>query len=619
VAVHRIREFDLWQPGYGNATVRVYVAGTTTLAAIYTDEALTAAADNPQTLEARDLDGISYGKFAAPLYTGQAYYLDIDSADQTGIQRPALTSISGENASTCLVTATGGAKARTLADRAADFIFVADYGDLGASADTNTDTITAAVGAAAAAGGGIVLLPPGNLVVNPFTLPTGVRLEGEGRSVTVVQCQAAADVITLGGDRSGLARLTLDGINLVAGSVGVKTVGINETVFDDVEIKRFDTGIHCKGGRRGSWRDLYITNCTSGAKLHGDNNDGAANGDEFRDNEWAGGRVIQCTGIGLDLSYEDKFCRHNTIRDVGFEDNTGTAIRVNGARVNCLADCWWAGNTKNLDVLDDDNTQKKAENTVVGLVLAGGIMDGGTCTLTGTLHDVVFERMLLKSVTLTLTVPATNAILLQDCVEESVALTGDGTKLSRFRRIDQGATSGLTTDATATKAWSVTLEPGQVAHFEAVVIARQRNGTQTAEYLIAASAKRPGSTLGYELQTANFTVGNVLTGGTSGATARIIADSDSGTTGTLTMQDIQGDFIDDETITDTGSGSAKANGILVAQNATLLGSQTDLRIREDDAAWAAAFVANGPEIELRVTGAASKTIEWLVHVRMIQT
>lgn len=619
MAVHRIREFDLWQPKYGAAVVRVYVAGTTTLANLFTDEACTQAADNPQTLGTLTVDGVIYGKFAQPLYTQQAYTLDINSADQTGVQRPPLTSIAGQDASTCPVTAIGGSVDRTLADRAADFIFAADYGQLGGSAAGNTATITAAVGAAAAAGGGIVRLPPGNIVINTMTLPTGVILMGEGRGVTVLQSQAAADVLTLGGDRCGLAALSLDGINLVPGSVGVKAVGADETVFIDAEVKRFETGLHFKGGRRANWRDLYVTNCVNGAKLHGDINGGTANGDEFRHNTWDGGRVIQCTTVGIELSYEDRYCRHNVLSDIGFEDNTGTAVRINGARYTELNGCWWTGNTKNLDVLDDSDTSKSAENTIVGLFLGGGYMTGGTCTFTKTCQDVVLSRMALSSATLTMTVPVLNAILLEDCSESAVTIGGDGTKLARFHRIDVGATSGLTTDATATKGWAFELEPGQVGQFEALVIGRQRNGVNTAEYLSVVSAKRPGSKLDYDTQTANFTVGDIITGATSGATGRLIADTDGGTTGTLTLQDISGVFIDDETITGTSGGAAKVNGALVTQNVVLLGAQADLRAREDVAGWGIAFAANGPELELRVTGAASTTIEWQVHVRSVLT
>ena len=68
--------------------------------------------------------------------------------------------------------------------------------------------------------------------------------------------------------------------------------------------------------------------------------------------------------------------------------------------------------------------------------------------------------------------------------------------------------------------------------------------------------------LNYDAQTANFTVGLVLTGGTSGATGRIIYDRDAGATGTLGLVNVAGTFQDNETITDSGSGSATANGTL---------------------------------------------------------
>lgn len=64
----------------------------------------------------------------------------------------------------------------------------------------------------------------------------------------------------------------------------------------------------------------------------------------------------------------------------------------------------------------------------------------------------------------------------------------------------------------------------------------------------------------YDAQSAAFTAGLVLTGGTSGATAEIITDTDNGTTGILTLGNIKGTFADNEAITDSGSGAAVANG-----------------------------------------------------------
>jgi hypothetical protein len=69
----------------------------------------------------------------------------------------------------------------------------------------------------------------------------------------------------------------------------------------------------------------------------------------------------------------------------------------------------------------------------------------------------------------------------------------------------------------------------------------------------------PLNTLPYDGQSGNFTAGLTVTGGTSGATAIIVSDVDGGATGTLTLSNINGHFVDNETITDTGSGSATVN------------------------------------------------------------
>lgn len=65
--------------------------------------------------------------------------------------------------------------------------------------------------------------------------------------------------------------------------------------------------------------------------------------------------------------------------------------------------------------------------------------------------------------------------------------------------------------------------------------------------------------LPFDAQTANFTPGQVVTGGTSGATATIATQTDNGTDGTLKLIDITGTFTDNETITDPLGGSASVN------------------------------------------------------------
>lgn len=63
----------------------------------------------------------------------------------------------------------------------------------------------------------------------------------------------------------------------------------------------------------------------------------------------------------------------------------------------------------------------------------------------------------------------------------------------------------------------------------------------------------------YDAQTVAFTVGALVTGGTSGAVGRIIADSDAGATGTLMVAGVVGKFVDNEAITDSSGGAAVAN------------------------------------------------------------
>ena len=621
-----ISYFDTWQEGYAIATVRVYIAGTTTLADLFTDEALTNSADNPQTLLTLTLNDQTFGKFAVPLYTASAYYLDIDSTDQTGIWRPPITTLVGEDASGALVTATGGSEAHTLADIVARTVYVMDYGeflntgDPGQSASTNNATLTAAIGAAASQGGGDVVCPAGTYAFTTLTVSTKVRLVGQGHDATILQSQTADKVITLSGDEAGLDMITVDGVNLQAGSTGVYGKAINFSSFSETVIKRFETGLHMQGGRNAEWSDFYINNCVTGAKLHGDTDaGGGADGDEFRHNLWAGGVVNECTTIGIQLSFVDAKCWHNSINDVGFLDNTGTAFDLNGARFTNLEGCWWSGNTKNWAVDDDSDTDNADINTVVGLHFEHGSVVGGTASFAGKCQGVILEQMEISDVDFTLTSPLNNIVVRDSTEDTLVTLAGDGTKWTRYRTIlgSPPGSAGLTADATPTKAWSVELEPGQRGHLRAIILANQRNGEGYAMYHISRPVHRPGSTLDYDAQSVNFTLGEILTGTTSGATALIIADADSGAVGTLTLRDIDGTFETNETITDGLGGTALADGVVTDVNAALLGATASITAAvETDATWAADFVASAGEIEIQVTGAAAKTVEWLVQVEV---
>lgn len=620
----RISDFDTWRPGYGLASVRIVRAATSNFADVFEDEDLTIPAANPQTLLERTLDGVSYGKFAQPVYTAEPFQLEINTVDGTGIVRPGLTTLEGVDASLAHVTVSGGAVPTDLAVVLARTVNVADYGEFkqvgaqGASAATNNATLVSAIGVAGAAGGGFVEIPAGTYAFNALTIPQGVVLRGKGRVATTLQSTFAGNVITIGGDRAGFSRLTMDGVSQVGSSVGVYALGKDQQVFDDVEVKRFAVGCYLRGVERVEWDELFISDCVDGIRFYGDT-DATSSGDgkACRFVTWRGGKVELCSGIGAEIKHVDATAANITMTGIGFDTNTGTALKIIGATSIHIIDPDFLDNTVALDISDNETVSPAA--TVIDFLLEGGRIDGGDINLEGALETVIFRRVEITDVDATITTPGHN-IIVDDGRENGVTLSGIGTAWVRQKTADYGASSGITTGNAATKAWAITLEAGQCVYLEGKVIGRQRNGTDSAFYHIAVSARRPGASLAYDTQTANFTVGDVLTGATSGATARIIADSDGGATGTLTLQDLAGDFVDNEIITDGAGGSATANGTQSYSNAALLGSVTAIRAaQETDSDYDATFVANGPEIELRVTGDTSKVVEWIADVHVVSS
>jgi hypothetical protein len=566
----RIPLFDVWRAHYALSTVTVFRAGTTTLAELFYDPEQTEPAPNPQTLVDTVIGGIPYGKWERPVYTPDAYYLDIDGVEQTGVVRQPLYTLEEAVGNNIRVTTTRGTNPRRLRDRFDNEVFAEDFGTLEEdnSSSTNLATIQAALGAAAAQGGGRVLTRQGTFQMLPFTIPVGVILEGFGPGATVFQCTEGQEVVTIAGDGAGLRNITIDGVNLIAGSIGLYSKANNGTVLENVVIKRFADGMVYDGGRYSIWRNLSVLNCTNNVKLNGDAKLDDS-GDEFSHNFWNGGEIGQSTGIGLLLNYENTSVRHNTFRGLRFLSNSGTAIKINGARYTEFIDTLFDENVTALDVADDTDTSKVLENTVIGLHFRGGRVADGTLSFDNTCQDVAFQDMQFGSVVWDLTLPI-NAILLRDVTESpQTALSGDTSKLQRFRTSSEGEVVGVTTDANSTVAWAYRLEPGEVAYIEATIVGRRRDGEDTAVFVIGAGAIREGDHLDYDNQTSDFTAGAILTGQVSGATARIAHDQDDGSTGTLVLRDIVGEFLDNETITDSEGGSATANGTPAAQNARL--------------------------------------------------
>jgi hypothetical protein len=618
MAGQRIAEFDIWRAGQGGSEVEIRLAGTTQKATVYYDPGLTQVAPNPQILESyQDGAGVVYGKFSQPLYCGAAFELVINGSNIGGVQTPPLTEVEGEDASNMLAKPRASGRLRALQDIVANQIFAEDYGEIGVSPATNTTTLTTAIGQAAAVGGGDVILPAKTFAFNQITLSAGVRLVGAGKAATIMQSQVAGRSITLVGSGCGLANLTLDGINLMVSSVGVYGESLAQTRMNDVQIRRFETGIEARGGTNNFWRDLTVSNCGSGARLLGDvNAGGGSTGSEWLRNTWSGGLVELCTTVGIYLSYEDRAVVNNLLEKLRFQSNTGIGLHGNGARFTHVQDCAFTSNTNNVKIQDDNLATTIDAAKALYFRMEKCEFRSGTIAIQDTADDILFEGCNFVGATMSLTLPQNNIGFINCTTDAATTFTGDTTKINFFYEVDQGSVGGTTTDGTVTKAWSTgALDAGEIVAIDAIAIGNQRNGVNRAVYRRYAKFRRAPSTLAYQSQTGNYTVGNILTGATSGATARIVADSDSGVTGTLSLRSITGIFQNNEIITDGATGSAQVNGTLTVGTVAVMGSVeaigTDF---EDVAGWDFTLAATASEVEARVTGAVSTTINWTVHV-----
>ena len=614
VLAQRIAEFDTWRPGYGGASVIIYKAGTTEPASCWANMQGTVPAANPQTLLSKTLSGLDYGKFPAPVYVNGAYYLVINSSDETGVTRPSITSLGGENAGLALVTPTGGSKARTLADLMAEFVHVRTYGDLGTVPVTNTASIAAAIGAVSTKGGGTVRLPAGTFPVNSFSIPNNVILAGEARGSTTLTCAATGNCITIAGDDAGLSNITIDGISAIAASVGVFARARRRVVMDNVEIKRFATGLHCVGGRDHVYRRLRVLNCHKNVRLLGDlDTANGGLGDEFSGLDWLSGTVGESLEVGLEMTMNNAPVRHNTIAQVDFSYNTVTGVHLQGASWTVLRQCYWFGNAVNLQTADGiDATQD--DRDVVSLHVEGGQVINGKCTFNGLCQDFVIESAELSNLEFNMSVPRA-PVLLRDCVESNNTITGETTMLTRWRTGDRGVIVGQTGTATGQPVWRYKLGPGDVVHLDIRVAAEQTNGERAIVWHYSAGARCGHATLTYDNVTTAFTVGRTIKGQTSNATA-VIAALPSGATALI--GDLRGTFQDDEQIKETsGPGQAQMNGALAFGTAALLGTPVLLYHGYTGVyPWSVGIGVAAQELVVSVYGEAATNVSWVVQVNV---
>jgi hypothetical protein len=626
-----LEEFDVWRPGYGFATVTVLIGGTTSPASIFLDQDCTQAATNPQTLLQQTQGDISYGKWAQPLYTQTPYFLQINDVDETGVVGVPLTTLVGQDASLATVIPTNASVAGNLDDILARTINVLNYGPFltinaqGASATTNTNSLVAAIAQAAANGGGEVELPDGTFGITSFTIPPGVIVVGQGgwSGATVLQSTSASAVVTVSGNEAGLKHLCLDGLSQVTNSIGLYARLVDQVILEDVLIKRFDFGIQLIGGNGNHWKDVWLSDCEIGYQGEGNSLvNSTNNGGPLEFCRWDGGIVDTCTTVGIQLECIDDLCDHHAFAGIQFNDNTGIAFEVIGARDTLLQSCAWNGNTTDLQVQDGAPINTAGTNTVIGFECQDGSFigtgsAGSAINLSGTLSHVAFRRCEFTLETITLTTPGSN-VLEEDCRQISgVTFAGTATNWIISKSYNSGKTIGLTTGNAATVAWGLALNDGQYTLLKARVVARSRSNTDFAFFEIIVGAYCTGATLDYDAQTANFTAGDVVSGATSGATARILAATNSGATGSLTLQDVNGTFLNNEALSDTGAGAAIVNGTITHGTATL---DTPTSVHTTNASsFACAFAVSAQEVFLHVTGLSSTNVEWFCNVDVISS
>ncbi len=111
----------------------------------------------------------------------------------------------------------------------------------------------------------------------------------------------------------------------------------------------------------------------------------------------------------------------------------------------------------------------------------------------------------------------------------------------------------------------------------------------------------------YDNETTAFTVGLIITGGTSSATAEVLAITDWGSEGVLTLGHIKGVFQDNEEITDTGSGQADVNGVIGYSYLTYSG-ETGGGFTTSDTVTGATSGATGTLVGLQDDGTTGKLV-----------
>jgi hypothetical protein len=413
--------------------------------------------------------------------------------------------------------------------------------------------------------------------------------------------------VTMAGANAGLEDLTLNGVNAVTNSVGIRAINKANLALRNVAVSGFATGLHISGGDGVAFEELHVSACTRGAYLAGELLPGQG-GAALRSLEWRGGSVASCISAGLVVEGVDAEAQNLVFEQVYFDANAADAVTITGGRSVMFPACFWRGNITNLRIEDGANPVNKAVNTSRSVRVLGGRMDGGHVRFNGECRAVVFDNTELLGVSLIASVPA-EPIIFRDCFENSaVQQTGAVERLARLKTNRRGRFRLTTTNNTATAAWQIEVPPGDVVRIRADLVGRRMNGTDNASGAVEGVVTRPGAALDFNSASTTLTAGSTVTGATSGATAQVIAVTQVSAAGTITLRDVVGTFQTGESLVFSGGSTATAAGSVVTGNAVLVISAAGVAAALGT--YAVAIDASGALARVMITGTASHTVEW---------
>lgn len=233
----------------------------------------------------------------------------------------------------------------------------------------------------------------------------------------------------------------------------------------------------------------------------------------------------------------------------GTTTDTGTLLHHNSTQKQ-----WWVRMDASDDLFDD-----AAETYIVSS--GTGSVTSNAVSITG--EDTYTNIYTLGTIA---TTPKPETYIFQNSSKiTSWWGRGDGTAhidvLIKIYEMDDGATdSGIIGDGTITvfvrnyadlfDHFNISLTTGGRKAVPLASAADLNNNTTGEGYLL------------YDNETVTPTVGLIITGGTSEATAEVLAVTDWGTSGVLTLGHIKGVFQDNEEITDTSTGQVDVNGTI---------------------------------------------------------